>query len=287
MQKPFVQMTRAGGANDTYLISNGVELSRNQLYLEDLQDPNRSREPELRFDCFEAINNWLDDQTGVIGCQFHLWEPEMLERLSGLEFCNFVVHGEDWMKPDSRNSQRRNDAKQFYSSMKALPETLSTLLVNALYRDLTEDEANRILEWLLSPVFVYHCHPNGYQYPLIMHHKFMVGIKPKDPNSPLLNELLLQFIDARQEVMIENLFGPDGVLSLSAIYGSFNMSPSAALNLESIMIFRENDQICLELIREWMRTRTQSVPFAVYFNGIDVNEFCKSAKQVMFWRHEG
>ncbi|WP_233133879.1 hypothetical protein [Synechococcus sp. BO 8801] len=265
-----------------------------QLYQRDLHDPGRSLEPQLRFDCYEAITEWLDEQDGVIGCQYHLWEQQILDRLGRLQFCNFVVNGEDWMKPDSKDPDKRNRVLLAYSAMKAFPNAIDEFIgefLDAGNPELADNEAIHqfLLECIKSPVYVFYYLPAGLRYPALMHHKFMIGIKHNDPNGLPLNDHLLrlsnpsQIADANGRRSISELVDR---LELSAIYGSFNLAPSASQNLESILVFRQNRQLCTELIREWMRARAQSVPYGYFFEGSDVDWYHANVDQTIVWDQE-
>jgi hypothetical protein len=62
----------------------------------------------------------------------------------------------------------------------------------------------------------YHKNPDD-KYPCIMHHKFLIG---------------------REE--------PDKILTESMLYGSFNMSFSSDKNLDSFLLFKQNQRLCNE-----------------------------------------
>jgi hypothetical protein len=113
---------------------------------------------------------------------------------------------------------------------------------------MTEDETeldliNMAMIWenFISGIFVFPEQKRGTdKFPYLMHHKFLVGFK---------------------------IGGSTGnyTTSVSAIYGSFNLSTGATKNIDNVLIFRENDKLCERLIQETFLTCCSSIPWREYY----------------------
>lgn len=227
---------RTNGANDIEITFNGRSTSRQHIYsLEGKLDPN-SCEPEFRRDCYEAYLEWIEDQDFIFGCMYNLWDIEILRLLKKRMFALIIINSNEGLTKETQKE---------YSSMR-----FSMLKVIEKFPDfltMTEDETeldliNMAILWenFISGISVFPEQKRGAdKFPYLMHHKFLVGLK------------------------IGRSTG-NYTTSASAIYGSFNLSTGATKNIDSVLIFRENDKLCERLIQETFLTFCSSIPWREY-----------------------
>jgi hypothetical protein len=230
-----VPFNRTKGANDIRVSFNGTRVPRSRVYSSE-RGMHSDREPEFRRDCYETYAEWIKEQDLVVGCMFNLWDEHILRLLKERLF-TFVVtnsRGDEKLFRDPKFDLRCDLDKVIEIASQCTDFTMS----EGKEEMKTKDIASLINQF--SGLFVFPEYKGGGDnYAYLMYHKFLVGIK-------------VDF--ASQETNYV----------LSAIYGSFNLSTGATKNLDSVLVFRDNEQLCEMLIRETFLTFTSSIPWIEY-----------------------
>ena len=183
---------------------------------EDFEQRFGSSEPQVHFKCVEATKEWLQAQDYVIGCVFNINDPDLLQILSQMTCDIAVSYNQGWM--DAKNEPIPDNPK-FLKEYEWRQKEYSKN--DHLYRQTNGTEllfppghpwGNALKPLCGIRVFR---HKEVYKrYPSAMHHKFLIGTK-----------------------------NCDGKDKKSLLYGTFNWSETSPMNLDSVLIFNENDKL--------------------------------------------
>ena len=249
-----------GWAIKKHVMDAACHQKMHEIYRELQEDKYKSiDQPRFCTNCIETILDWLDNYDIILGMQFNFTHPDILRKLSQKN-CQIIIQHHSWMDcADQRTNSgiKKNflRAKKIYPLLNWKNNSAHQIdIVDALMAQadeaLKDSEGGDLLAKLQKKgmgIGVFKHIPRENEYPSFMHHKFLVGMR------------------------LEN----GQINPKSVIYGSFNMSSAATNNLESILVWDENELLGMHLtVEHWLTCNTNQV--TIWEDFVQTKEFIEN-----------
>lgn len=151
MQYPYRRDRPTSGANNKKPLlprwgPEEGEYTLKEIYDQIENDPDRPFEPQVYFNCKEAVTRWIEKQEAIIGAVYNLRDEAILQLLEQKKYVKITINEDEALKENKQ-------VKTYYPKIKF---------------------SDSLGDWDGISVFGYK-DPGDNNYQRLMHHKFLIG----------------------------------------------------------------------------------------------------------------